>query len=496
MPEDDPNTLNAALAATDDAESIDSALRMIAAEPAIPLESDGRHEAWDAQASRPPMMLPRLGDVVGERYRIEAMLGAGGMGAVFSARHVKTGREVAIKVLLPRHGSSGFSSERIARFVREAQAAGRIRHPNVVDVYDVDVSDHTPYLVMERLHGESLWQRIKRGPLSPDDAVPILLAAMEGVAEAHRQGVIHRDLKPDNIFLVESKHGAPPVPKVLDFGVSRIITRDDAIDPDPTALTRTGNVLGTPAYMPLEQLRGETTLDVRADVYALGVILYEALCGKRPHDASSDHELIVKMATEPALDISRRVPSLDTALSRVVMKAIAREPSDRFSNVPEFAEALSDVLNGRAHAFESPDPRAVDVADRAAEATESAASSSAMSRTARWPWGLGLVLVGIGAALALMLAADDAPTPKAQVAPPKAAHESPLSPPEAQAPNAPPPPVDGAETPAPPSAPTKPVVPPQRTLRRNTRSPLRATPPSTPTPEASDPATDVRLDDF
>ncbi len=336
-------------------ESIDSLMRAVAHVSTV----DMPHRATDPaeRTTAPPTLLegqsalPKVGEVLGGRYELKEMLGAGGMGAVFAAHHRGTGREVAIKVLLPQGGSGKYRRERLQRFVREARAAGRIRHPNVVDVYDIEVESDPPYIVMERLHGESLWQRIKRGAMPPEEAVRVILAAMRGVAEVHRQGVVHRDLKPDNIYLARGADGGEPVPKVLDFGVSRIVVREGA-EPRPTTLTRAGYILGTPSYMPLEQLRGEPEIDARADVYALGVILYEALCGARPFEARNDHELVIRMVTEAPTPLRVKAPSIDASLSRIVGKALARAASDRFQDVQSFASALEGWLAGERHAEE------------------------------------------------------------------------------------------------------------------------------------------------
>jgi len=341
-------------------ESVDSLMRRVAHVSTLDMPRRSTIESPDVQAAAATLLafpppLPRVGDLLGGRYELTEMLGTGGMGAVFAAKHKGTGREVAIKVLLPQGGSGRHKQERVARFVREASAAGRIRHLNVVDVYDVDGDSDTPYIVMERLHGESLWQRIKRGALPTEEAVGIMIAAMRGVAEVHRQGVVHRDLKPDNIYLARATEGAPLVPKVLDFGVSRIITRQGT-EPRPTTLTRAGYILGTPSYMPLEQLRGEPDIDARSDVYALGVILYEALCGERPYEARNDHELVIRMATEKPTPLRQRAPHIDTSLARIVTLALARDPSDRFQDVEAFAGALERWLAGERTADVEPPP--------------------------------------------------------------------------------------------------------------------------------------------
>ncbi len=319
-------------------ESVDSIMRAVAHVPS--LASNDLAAAIPNASVQASERLPGVGEIVGERYLLTSVLGRGGMGAVYAARNLGTGREVAIKVLLPEARSESERLERVARFVREARAAGRVRHPNVVDVYDVDSKHGLPHLVMERLHGESLGECLRRGPLPLSEAVRVLLAAMRGVAEAHRQGVIHRDLKPDNIFLARVTGESEPVAKVLDFGVSRIVLTEEG-EAKGTTLTRTGHLLGTFEYMPLEQLRGAAHVDARADVYALGVILYEAIAGVRPYEAANDRDLSVRLATEAALPLSMHVPGLAPALVSAVARALQRDPGDRYPSVESFASELA-----------------------------------------------------------------------------------------------------------------------------------------------------------
>jgi serine/threonine protein kinase len=290
-----------------------------------------------------PSELPRVGSVIDQRYRVESVLGEGGMGVVYGARNLRTGRDVALKLMVCRDRfDRSHHPMRVERFVREARAAGRIQHPNVVDVYDVGGDDSAPYLVMERLHGKTLGARISQGPLPEREAVELLLAAANGVAAAHRQGVVHRDLKPDNIFLTDTQSGA--LPKVLDFGISRIMTLNESLD----SLTRSGTILGTPAYMPHEQLRGGE-VDTRADVYALGVILYEALSGRRPFEANNLHDLVLRMAQEEPTPLAKVAPGCGVRVRSVVARCLAREPQHRYADAGELVEALERVLRDPHH---------------------------------------------------------------------------------------------------------------------------------------------------
>lgn len=301
-------------------------LREVARIPSARETCDAAHELTSSL-----LALPKPGDLLDGRYRIASELGRGGMGVVFAARNERTGGDVALKWMLPRNvmRSASQRAEGIARFVREARAISRIQHPNVVRIFDVGGETSAPYLVMEKLEGETLRQRLERGPLTWDEACRHLVPAMEAVAAAHRAGVIHRDLKPDNLFL--SREGT----KVLDFGVSQM-----RVEEDEGSLTRTGTLLGTPAFMPLEQLRGSSKVDARCDVYALGVIWYQALSGRLPFSSLTAADLAVLLATETPKSLHQRRPELRGMRSDVVMRALAREAGDRFADIDDFIAAV------------------------------------------------------------------------------------------------------------------------------------------------------------
>ncbi|HKU36817.1 MAG TPA: serine/threonine-protein kinase [Polyangiales bacterium] len=283
-------------------------------------------EAHDAR-------LPRAGDVVAGKYRVDAFIARGGMGAVLAATHRITGRRMALKWLLHDRGQD---AEATHRFVREARAAALVRHPNVVDVYDVGEHDGSLFLVMELLEGETLHARLEaQGALDPHVTLAWLLPVMRGVDAAHRSGVIHRDLKPSNIFLCTEPSATELIPRVLDFGISKIAR---AVDGEQS-LTRTGAVLGTPHYMAPEQLTGQD-VDARTDVYALGVILYQCLTGQRPFHDRNYNALILQIAAASPTPIAKLAPHVPMALSAVVMRAMAREPSARFANVAALIDAL------------------------------------------------------------------------------------------------------------------------------------------------------------
>jgi serine/threonine protein kinase len=283
--------------------------------------------------------MPEPGGLIGGKYRVERLIACGGMGAVYEATHKVSGKRVAVKWMLPTLGQIKGARE---RFIREACATARIAHPNVVDIYDVGSESGSVYLVMEYLRGETLAQRMARGALSVHEAIALLLPALRGVAAAHAHAVIHRDLKPDNIFLCCNEEGEELEPKVLDFGISKITT-DEVRD---LAITHSGAVLGTPYYMSPEQVRGAREVDARTDVYAFGVMLFEALTGQWPFDAETYNELIVKIATEPTPRASDRNPDLHPEIVAVIERAMAREPEARFPNIESLALALEPFAGG------------------------------------------------------------------------------------------------------------------------------------------------------
>jgi len=284
--------------------------------------------------------MPTVGDVVAGKYTIEKVIGEGGMGAVYSATHNLTGKRVAIKWMLPALAKD---EDAVRRFLREAQAAGRISHRNVVDIYDVGEHNGTPFLVMEFLRGEPLTAALERGGLDVSQVIAMLIPAMRGVAAAHRMGVVHRDLKPDNIFLVQDEAGNATDPKVLDFGISKVSANDGV----SSRLTKTGAVMGTPYYMSPEQIRGSAELDKRSDVYAFGVILYEALTGRVPFSADTYSALILEIATGTAKNMRELKDDLPEELDEIVMKAMARDLPNRYADLESVMRDLLPFAEGR-----------------------------------------------------------------------------------------------------------------------------------------------------
>ncbi|MFO0696600.1 MAG: serine/threonine-protein kinase [Polyangiales bacterium] len=275
------------------------------------------------------------GTVVAERYVVEGLLGAGGMGAVHRARHVGTGRRVALKQLLAP------SEELSKRMLLEARAMGAVDHPNVVTVLDVGEHDGVPFLVMELLAGRNLRDYAGKRALDPAEAIRLLLPAMQGVAAAHYAGLLHRDLKPENLFVLFDAAGRVAGAKVLDFGVARPLGPKKDL-----GLTRSGMVIGTPRYMAPEQLRAGSTLDERVDVFALGLILYELLTGRTPYEAESYESLVIEIATQNPPSPRAFAANLPEGLAQVVLSALARDPDARPPSVAAFAEALLPFAPG------------------------------------------------------------------------------------------------------------------------------------------------------
>jgi serine/threonine protein kinase len=303
--------------------------------PEIPVTDNNAIDGMPAQ----PSSLPHVGAEIAGKYRIEGMLGQGGMGAVFAARNKLTGKRVAIKWLLPEHTGSSTRE----RLLREARIAASIEHPNVVDIYDVGEHEGGLFLVMEYLRGPSLSEVLDEvGRMDPEPLIALLVPAMRGVHAAHQAGVIHRDLKPDNILLHE-RDGAV-VPKVVDFGVSKTVSA--SATPAPS-LTRTGALVGTPHYMALEQVDGSKDIDSRTDVYAFGVLIYRALTGHFPFDGESLGEIILKIGTCEAATMRSLRPDLPAGLDQVVLRALSRARGKRQRDLEELARALGPFTQAR-----------------------------------------------------------------------------------------------------------------------------------------------------
>ena len=278
-----------------------------------------------------------IGRTVGGRYIIKGVLGEGGMGTVYEAEHLGLGRAVAVKVLNPSQAKKRVA---VKRFQQEARAAGAIGHPNICEVYDLGLlDDGSPYLVMEKLIGTTLADRISReGGLPFDELADVMTQVLSGLIAAHDKGIVHRDIKPENIFLAR-RVGCPPIVKILDFGVSKMMPQFQGGE-EQLDLTRTGMVMGTPYYMSPEQARGERNLDGRVDVYACGVMMYEALVGKRPFLAPNYNALLLSIINTTPKAIRDIRPATPIALEAIVIHSMAKARDDRY---PSANAVLRDI---------------------------------------------------------------------------------------------------------------------------------------------------------
>lgn len=293
----------------------------------------------------------RVGTVIDSKYRLDQELGRGGMGAVYRAYHLRVHRELAIKVLLNEVAAHRSIA---SRFFLEAQAAGRIGHPGILDVYDVgEDADGTPYIVMELLRGEPLSALVRRERLDVDAACWIAMEVLDVLDAAHRAGIVHRDVKPQNVFLTATTASASPgAPdsarttsrgvKLLDFGVAKFGGSGDV-----SALTRSGEIIGSPLYMAPEQAKGEPDLDARADVWSVGAMLFEMLTGKCAHAATTPVAVLAKILTEPAPLPSTKDDRIPADLDAVVARALRIDRSERFESARAMYDALDDVRKKR-----------------------------------------------------------------------------------------------------------------------------------------------------
>ncbi len=279
---------------------------------------------------------PHVGMLLLERYRIVCKIGEGGMGAVYEATHELIGRRVAVKCLHPQFASD---AQVVARFQREAQASSMVGNEHIVDVTDMGrFPDGSPFIVLEFLEGQELGKLIERDGAQPlGRVVHILTQACRALGAAHAKGIVHRDLKPENIYLVE-RHDDPDFVKVIDFGISKMKEQAESLS---GGLTKTGMALGTPYYMSPEQAQGLKDVDQRADVYALGVILFEALTGRLPFEADTYPLLMVKIMTEAPPPLRSYRPDLPLGLEQVAQQAMAKNRDERFRSVEELAAALA-----------------------------------------------------------------------------------------------------------------------------------------------------------
>ena len=290
-----------------------------------------------------PSTVPvEIGQILAEKYRVERVLGVGGMGAVVAARHLELDELRAVKVLLPRARED---ADAVERFMREARAAVRLKNEHVVRIYDVGrLSGGEPFMVMEYLQGQDLKQMLESGPLPYPQAVGFLLQALEALAEAHAAGMIHRDLKPANLFVTRDGDGRPSI-KVLDFGISKLAGDYGAGAMD---MTKTSSLLGSPFYMSPEQMRSTRSVDARTDLWSVGVILYQLLGGSLPFQGETITQLCLAVVQEEPEPPSRLRPDLPRDLEAVVMRCLQKDRDQRYQNVVELARDLAPFGTDRA----------------------------------------------------------------------------------------------------------------------------------------------------
>jgi serine/threonine protein kinase len=283
--------------------------------------------------SSPEIAPVREGEILDGKYRVERVLGVGGMGIVVAATHVQLNTRVALKFLLP---AALGNAQIVERFAREARAAVQIQSEHVARVTDVGtLPTGSPYMVMEYLEGGDLAETLAQsGPMPVTLAVGFVLQACEAIAEAHSLGIVHRDLKPANLFLAR-RTGRDAVVKVLDFGISK--TKDSG----PSGLTQTSAMMGSPYYMAPEQMMSSKDVDARADIWALGIILYELLAGAPPFVADTMPEIVFMVTQRDPPPLAAKRPDLPEALSDVVARCLIRDPAQRVANVAKLASALA-----------------------------------------------------------------------------------------------------------------------------------------------------------
>ena len=277
---------------------------------------------------------PMLGKVLSGLYKVERLLGEGGMGAVYVALHIHLNKQFAVKVLSDRIAKN---KDAIERLRQEAVLASSIEHDNIVEVVNFDAtSDGSVFIVMELLKGQSLGDLVNEGPLALERALPIVVQIARALHAAHGKGIVHRDLKPENIFITDRR--GMDFAKVLDFGISKI----KSAEAEEVRMTKTGQLVGTPLYMSPEQAKGEADVDRRADIYALGAIMYEILTGVPPFEGGNYFQLLWKHGNEAPLPPRERNPgaSIPEAVEAVILKALAKGRDERFQSMLELEEAL------------------------------------------------------------------------------------------------------------------------------------------------------------
>jgi serine/threonine-protein kinase len=444
------------------------------------------------------------GTLLAGKFRIERLLGAGAMGAVYAVQHELTHHKRALKLL---HPDVVQVPDIVRRFLAEASAAGRAGSPHLVETFDAGtLPTGEPYVVMEMLTGETLGAILERTHrLDPAYAAEFVAQAAEGIEAAHRAGIIHRDLKPDNLFVTE-REGRPFI-KILDFGVSKFATTEQA----PLGATRTGTIVGSPSYMSPEQIVGDPDIDARTDVFALGVVLYQCVSGALPFEAPTLHALTLRLLTGDLTPLETLIPGLPPTIFEVVRRALSKERAGRYPTAQALAEALAPLRSSQPMTFGTPSlvggPAAAPHGDAmqasfAATAvapsqavigttsqSQNWSSSGAIPRRSRWPLAVALaatLLGGIGAVAVVRMRAPAPQPPQPTIAPTPA--------------TAPPPPTVTLATPEPSHAPEVTLAPPPSATHAPVARPVASsrtpsvagstTPaPPTPTPPPASTAT-------
>ena len=402
------------------------------------------------------------GQILAGKFRIERVLGQGGMGVVVAATHLQLDERVALKFLLP---DALTNPEAVERFAREARAAVKIKSEHVARVSDVGTLESgSPYMVMEYLHGEDLAAWVRRhGAMAVPEAIEFLLQACEAIAEAHALGIVHRDLKPANLFVTRRVDGSPCI-KVLDFGISKLTIPGAAPE---FGMTKTHTIMGSPLYMSPEQMSSTRSVDMRTDIWALGVILYETLTGRVPFEAETMPQLCGMILQDPPRPIHELRPDLPQALQHVVLHCLEKNRDHRFRNVAELAHALAPLgqpaaqrsaerisrVLGAAGFPSAAQPVVSAVSARSGSGTTTNFGASSEAKKSRTPLLIALCLLGLALAGALFffsrrsatleslaeapsakpVAAAPAPSPppaapKVEPQEPQASQEAPLAP--------------------------------------------------------------------
>ncbi|HEY2518444.1 MAG TPA: serine/threonine-protein kinase [Polyangiaceae bacterium] len=338
-----------------------------------------------------PNDVPAVGACIAARYVVEELIAEGGMSVVVRARDLRLGHAVALKVM---RRSRGIGDAQIARFLREAQTVARLRSEHVVRVLDVDTLSHPPFLAMELVEGGDVSALMReRGPCSVQEALEIVIQACRGVALAHAIGVVHRDLKPSNLLLAKTAGGGLRV-KVTDFGISKMVVPDGAPD-----LTSSGQILGSPRYMSPEQVRGASTVDARADVWALGVLLYELIVGAAPFDALTVADTLARIVAEPSPPLRARAPAVPPELEAIVAMCLEKDAALRPPSVSALLEELEAIAaSGRVRT--PGEAGRAPVTDAPARIAPPGGSGLESARRRPWRRPLGAALAGLVAVAA------------------------------------------------------------------------------------------------